>query len=341
MHRHQAFATKANEPFRTQSAFDLQKPTTTGPFRFLNPTTAHFTHREIENYGQNVSSVGDGTITEENATQQKPKIRFRWRARDNRKGRHAIVVEKPSGQTASTISTPPKSTSFSAISKGILRMFTYYPYWDVSWHVAVIFTWGSIIWVINAFFVYLPDAQPQTLFNNEISYGGGITAFIGATVFEIGSVLLMLEAVNENESGCFGWALEQAWEGEKGTTMRLRPNEKICSHHHTNKRNFVGKSDVQGTAESAASSDTENGQTGGAEKTEENEGRSWQWWPSNHALFTHYIYELGFLACSFQFMGASVFWISGFTALPGINNVLSQPVLNGVYWIPQARHPIR
>lgn len=79
-----------------------------------------------------------------------------------------------------------------------------YPYWDISWLVATIFTLGSVVWVINAFFSYLPLAQPQTVFNNEVLVGGGVTAFIGATIFEIGSILLMIEAVNETKSGCFG-----------------------------------------------------------------------------------------------------------------------------------------
>ena len=79
-----------------------------------------------------------------------------------------------------------------------------YPYWDVSWLVATTFTLGSLVWVINAFFAYLPLAQPSTSFNDEVLVGGGITAFVGATIFEIGSVLLMIEAVNENRAGCFG-----------------------------------------------------------------------------------------------------------------------------------------
>lgn len=64
-------------------------------------------------------------------------------------------------------------------------MLTYYPVWDISYDVAYIFTLGSVIWVINAFFVYLPLVQPSTEIRNEGLYGGGITAFIGATVFEI------------------------------------------------------------------------------------------------------------------------------------------------------------
>ncbi len=58
--------------------------------------------------------------------------------------------------------------------------------------------------MINAFFAYLPLAQPSASFNGEVLVGGGVSAFVGATIFEVGSVLLMIEAVNENQAGCFG-----------------------------------------------------------------------------------------------------------------------------------------
>ena len=68
----------------------------------------------------------------------------------------------------------------------------------------------------------------------------------------------------------------------------------------------------------------------------EAENRSWVWFPSTQEFKSHYLRELGFLACLAQLTGASVFWISGFTALPGINNKLgSQGLLNGIYWAPQ------
>ena len=117
-------------------------------------------------------------------------------------------------------------------------MFSTYPYWDVSYLVAVIFTLGSVVWCINAFFVWLPLEDPASEFPGEISDAGGWTAFIGATIFELGSILLMIEAVNENRADCFGWALEEVLE-ERGL-MRLRPSPN-CRHHHKNKGNLVGK----------------------------------------------------------------------------------------------------
>lgn len=64
--------------------------------------------------------------------------------------------------------------------------------------------------------------------------------------------------------------------------------------------------------------------------------RTWQWFPSVSSLKTHYIHSLGFLACSFQMAGASIFWIAGFTALPPIfDRLTSVPAQNGAYWLPQ------
>jgi len=57
---------------------------------------------------------------------------------------------------------------------------------------------GCVVWVINGFFVWYPLAAPWSEFSGETDVGGGWTAFVGATIFEVGSVLLMLEAVNEN-----------------------------------------------------------------------------------------------------------------------------------------------
>jgi hypothetical protein len=116
-------------------------------------------------------------------------------------------------------------------------MFTSFPYWDISYLVAITFTLGSVLWCINAFFVWLPLQVPSSEFNGEIANAGGITAFIGATIFEIGSVFLMLEAVNEKQEGCFGWAVESVLE-EKGL---IKVGKAECVHHHKNEVNLVGK----------------------------------------------------------------------------------------------------
>jgi hypothetical protein len=147
----------------------------------------------------------------------------------------------------------------------------------------------------------------------------------------------MFEAVNENRSGCFGWALEKVLSGpglEHTGEIRLKSDG--CNHHHQNKKNFVGKG--PSFIEVGSSADSEDSRDVNTEKEKDSgeDEKSWQWFPSWHDLKTHYFHELGFLACLAQLFGASIFWISGFTALPGIQNVIpSQGLLDGIFWVPQ------
>ena len=248
MPRNTAFHSQRHEPFRSQSHLELQHDHITGPFSFLNPTRATFTHFLPESENPKHSIPNADQRCPQHDEQLVPKVALKWCSRDNRKGRHTLVVDPIS--ESSTPYLGPKSTArLREVGRGIHRMTTQYPYWNISWLVATIFTLGSIIWVINAFFAYLPLVQPSTLFNNEVLVGGGVSAckscflltssphpdpllsnktrlesfdssdfclrqnrntefcnyeVIGATIFEIGSVLLMIEAVNENQAGCFG-----------------------------------------------------------------------------------------------------------------------------------------
>ena len=344
MPRNTVFAT-SHEPLQSHSLLNIQHKHTTGPFSFLNPTRAHYIHKSLSNkppvtaddaFEAPVSLAQDqekSSISKDNE-QLASDIEFQWRSRDNRKGRHTLVVDPALGSSSAHYLTPKSTSTLRATAQGIGRMFTRYPYWDVSYLVAVIFTLGSIVWCLNGFFVFLPLVQPNSEFDTEILYGGGITAFIGATIFEVGSVLLMFEAVNENRAGCFGWALEKVLDGGTGR-IRVRPDVDGCRHHHSNRKNFVGKGNIGSSASKDDSLDGDLEEHGHLEKSSDGSGKSWQWWPSTHDLTTHYLRELGFLACLAQLFGASVFWISGFTALPGINNVLSQSLLDGIYWAPQ------
>ncbi|KAI0544439.1 hypothetical protein F4679DRAFT_564817 [Xylaria curta] len=233
----------------------------------------------------------------------------RYRSRDNRKGRHTIVIS-PQSAANNGVSHPHATDTFRATLPGLWRMVSTFPVFDVSYDVAIIFTLGSVIWVINGFFAWLPVQWPSTEFDGEATAGTGITAFVGATIFELGSVLLMLEAVNEKRTDCFGWAIEEAIEDQYHL---LRPDPKGCAHHHSVRHGLLSTGELEAGKED----------------------RAWEWWPTWYELKTHYFREIGFLASLSQFIGASVFWISGFTALPAINGHLSTPVSNGVYWLPQ------
>ena len=207
--------------------------------------------KRAQPYGVDVGrTVEEEVLPSQHNEQLASAIEFKRRSRDNRKGRHALVVQSSSTASAGYL-TPEAISGIRSIAKGVWRMFTHIPYWDVSYLVAVIFTLGSAVWVINAFFAFLPDVQPRTDFANEILVGGGVSASIGATVFEIGSFLLMIEAMNEDRAGCFGLALQRAIvdEGRKAHKIWVRTDRDNCRHHHTNRGNLVGKGSVQKPAD--------------------------------------------------------------------------------------------
>lgn len=273
-----------------------------GPSTGLNPTSAHYLHEESPKTGH--------------------RLGFHWTSRNNRKGRHALVLS-PSANAAPDVTTPKPSSDPFVILHGIWRMIVKYPVGDISWWVAYIFVWGSVVWILNAMFVFLPSIRPSSEFGTEILYGGGITAFIGATIFEVGSFLLMLEAINEEKSGCFGWAVDEALvkSHSSGPRFSIKPMQD-CKHTHHEIPD----------ADSLTSVPEKLGTQGHSEKQD---APRWNWWVSWYELRTHYLREIGFLACLFQFFGASVFWIAGLTALPGIQNRLSTNLAIGIYWTPQ------
>ncbi|KAJ9610416.1 hypothetical protein H2200_005193 [Cladophialophora chaetospira] len=330
--RNRHFLTR--EPFAHDDRLTLQRAE--GPFSFLNPTRAHFDHTGLT---PSKTTPDDNATSHESVNEhEKPKrdaesnvpasdIRFLWRSRDNRKGRHPLVVQRPRPGEEAPFLTPRRTSHPKEVLKIVIKTLTYFPIWDISWLVAFIFTWGSVVWVMNGFFVWLPVVAPSTEFDGEIYDGGGITAFIGAIVFfEFGSILLFFEAINSNNAGCFGWAVDQLIDEHKagGQQLRVTANTHHCHHHHQNRRNFVGKHSPQTVPEAQPKS------SGTDDK------KQWQWFPSWHDMRTHYFHELGFLAGCAQLFGATIFGISGFTALPGIINHLEPEwKLNAAYWIPQ------
>lgn len=215
-------------------------------------------------------------------------------------------------------------------------MVTYFPYWDVSYLIGVMFTIGSAVFIIDGFFSWLPLVSPRTEFKNEKFVGEGITDIIGTTIFEVGSVLMLLEAMNENQTSCFGWAVEtvltKAESDTEQETSHIKPVLDDCVHHHANRKAFL-KGERRKKAESDWFPASEGHTDHGVETR--SSGRTFHWLPSLSELRSHYLYEIGFQASFIQLFGATIYWIPGFTGLPGVLNHLSQRVTNGIYWVPQ------
>lgn len=216
-------------------------------------------------------------------------------------------------------------------------------WWDVSWWIAILFTFGSALFVVSSLFYWLPLAAPQTEFPGESLVGGGVCSFIGATLFTVGGLLLIVEAANENQTGCFGWAVEHLFvAGEEGecrtaaTGAEIRPRPEACRHRLHNREL----------------------RHGGIHLQHPSAGRRWEWAPTWREMRAHYLHEIGFLAAFIMAVGAVVFYVkalppslpstsnkaltplsscppqvSGIMSLPGITNTLSLPTLLATYWL--------
>ena len=62
---------------------------------------------------------------------------------------------------------------------------------------------------------------------------------------------------------------------------------------------------------------------------------TWRWYPSWHVLRTHHIYEIGYVACTIQLFGATLYGITGVVVLPGIFDSLANWQAEGAFWVPQ------
>jgi hypothetical protein len=133
----------------------------------------------------------------------------------------------------------------------------------------------------------------------------------------------MFEAVNENQTGCFGWELEQLFTSHSHTDeksldskdqglIRIGPAKHTCDHLHARHHGFLKA----------------------PRRTKPSRGnRTWHWLPTWHELTHHYLHELGFLGSLCEFVGAVIFYINCILALPGVYPHLSQGVLWGLYWL--------
>ncbi|EGX93747.1 integral membrane protein [Cordyceps militaris CM01] len=249
----------------------LRQGSVSGPLAFLNPTTAIF----------DICADDDGLPSEATDPEHGgERARVRWNAREFRKGRHVFVLPRaaPLAHRLRTTSRPRR------VLLGLLRMATVFPYWDVSWLIGVCFTVGCALFIACGFFYWLPVAYPATAFAHEADVAGGVVAFVGATLFQVGAVLLMLEAWNDRAETKFGGAMETLLAdrrfglrrgGDKEEEEVTRPENGGAPRDTTPRRqpNPFGE-------------------------------REWQWLPSWHDVRTHYVYEIGFLASATMALGA-------------------------------------
>ncbi|KAJ7253761.1 hypothetical protein B0H12DRAFT_1071425 [Mycena haematopus] len=206
---------------------------------------------------------------------------MQWTSRDHRKHRH-LATDPRTGRPRRSVGTMRKLANMRRIE-----------YWNISWWVSIAFTVGSIVWVINGFISFLPFVNTHVA---KDDVGGGWTAWLGATIFEFGSILGLWEAWNRDDTTDFGRNVKKLLHSE----LPDDPENNIDS-------------------------------TPGSETPPPKQ--KWIWFSTDGKYF----HELGFLAAFVQYWAATIFWISGFTAIPTVQTAImpKQGLLDGVFWTPQ------
>ncbi|KAJ7636909.1 hypothetical protein FB45DRAFT_907686 [Roridomyces roridus] len=204
-----------------------------------------------------------------------------WTSRDHRKHRH-VSQDPNTGRTR-------RGQGDLTVLHKILNLRRI-EYWNASWWVAMLFTVGSIVWVINGFIAFLPFVNTHVA---KDPVGDGWTVWIGATIFEFGALCGLWEAWNRDDTADFGYGVRRLLSGKD--------------------------------QEAAVGSERK--------EAEQLPRKKWIWYSTEGKYF----HELGFLAAFVQYLAATIFWISGFTAIPQVQNSIESKtaILDVFFWTPQ------
>ncbi|CAN9163782.1 unnamed protein product [Alternaria sp. RS040] len=205
------------------------------------------------------------------------------------------------------------------------------PWWDVSWWIGIVFSIGSMCSITAGLLQWLSIAYPDASFGADPSIISGVISFIRGMLFLLGGMLLVVEAVNANQSDCFGWALKGALNSdgenvdrasadeEKGTNSSdFQPDLRNCTHIHNPDRM---KHRIMHTKTFRVEARPKSGPE-----------QTWKWWPTWQDIRIHYRREIGFNANFILFVGTAIYWVTNLLALPGIYDTLPQGALYGLYY---------
>ncbi|KAI8973124.1 hypothetical protein BD414DRAFT_499200 [Trametes punicea] len=258
------------------SAYSIHRPhSITRPLPFLHPTRASFV--------QHATPSG----TTEGDVQRSPSVH--WSSRASRKNRYA---QRPIRVIPRPIAKDKDMQEVSFTQKELLVLeqrvwhsesrFKVHLTGDISFWVAVIFVLGSTVWVINGFILFLPLVN----IGSDDFPASAWSAFVGGTLFEVGSYLMYVEALNTGHEQLFGSALRELLGHANGTAS-------------------------EGSAPDLDGSNGEKGLKGGSDGV----GRprfKFRW------IGVGSWRELGYLACFIQMWAATIFWVSTITGLPNV-----------------------
>jgi hypothetical protein len=207
-----------------------------------------------------------------------------------------------------------------------------------------VWAWGPVGWDVT----WAP----------EENYAKGIFFFVGALMYQVGAVMAYLEAVN---NGSFsGHAMKRFVDGHDEDKKAMLDAHLAGFIHHANP--LHRHSQTEDTEEQMAAIDPTEGwhtlnqrdrdrsvhamrnpnvpRRGGVDLGEDQDGvyeyTSWRWWPKWETLKTHHVREIGYVACSIQLFGATLYSWCGLVSVPGISSKwTADATWYGGYWLPE------
>ncbi|KAI0328762.1 hypothetical protein GY45DRAFT_1325907 [Cubamyces sp. BRFM 1775] len=289
---------RANDGQGKTSAYSIHHPHAVDrPLPFFHPTRAVFV--------PHAPSTADGDMEGDlqRATSK------HWSSRASRKNRYArrpIHVASRSALKAQGFrGTSLAHKEFTLIEQRVRHSesrFKVHLTWDISFWVAVLFVLGSAVWIVNGFVLFLPLLN----IGSDDFPASAWSAFVGGTLFELGSYLMYVEALNSGHEQLFGPAVRELLAHANGSAS-------------------------ESPSPDPDSASAEKGLTGSGDS-----GRRrfrFRWFGLGSWR------ELGFLACFIQMWAATIFWISTITGLP---NVIARfpddpptAVTDVFFWTPQ------
>ena len=110
-----------DEPFRTNEQLQLQPDEVNGPIWFMNPTRATFIYTgtyEAVSTAEGLHDVEDTHLQAQDSQRVESHscIEYNWTSRDNRKGRHAVILRESYDGECPFQAPPPTNTPASTPS---------------------------------------------------------------------------------------------------------------------------------------------------------------------------------------------------------------------------------
>lgn len=292
---------------------------------------------------------------EESAPIKKKKTYLHHRHRKQSTNKNKIKKD-PEAQTNDELDQGPGPT----VWQNIRIMLTKFPYWNMAFWSGWCYSIGSALFVVDGAWSWTPIAFPKTEFSGETKYGVPLLFFFGACLYQVGGVMAYLEAVNDGSFA--GAAMKKLLKGHEDVEKDLLDAKlhvffgHLVPHHHHHdeddeKTHQEEEVDAEANWRSLTKENTDPSEVydeakerverrGGVDQGPIGKGSvaqylAWRWYPTWHALKTYHLFEMGYLACTIQLFGVTLYGVTSIVILPGILDSLAWWQELAAYWVPQ------